>query len=454
MKKIIGYCNSRHLFALTLLLASTCVAEAASPRFAHIRQADERAETPAPKWVPGSLSVYNRLETPDATGSIWGLDYYSTMEYDNHGNMLVELSTDVAGERSRVKQTYNANGRYTSKITEKQMGPIWTKVEEVTRKFDDITGVEIEHRAMTYEGVSQSFPGNCFNRVITRDEQGRITKVEIQVLYSGIYDPTERIAITYGENGQATEIRATSQTRSGSWVESGVFSNIVWENTNGQITGLDGLFQGDNRIKSAHYHAIEDGVLNDYDITATYTEGNYTNFSNNCFGTLQGKLRSGKRVSFTQTDDNGSYKVNTQYYTLKENDTDYDWYETYYETYNYDAYGNDVLVEVLYSNMEDSRKVVEDRQKAEVTYDPEHGYPTEMIVSLYDIEGKVDFAFMKITYGDYIDANTIPESGIQAVGAAPGGKVEWFDLSGRRVSSPAGGIFIRKQGNDIQKVKI
>lgn len=412
------------------------------------------AENSAPNWKAQTISTFERMDSTDSSGSIWSIDCSNVYTYDHFGQPIENLEIYVDGTYQRISQEFDAAGRYTSKTTERQIGSEWVKIEETTRKFDDITGAEIEHRSYSYQN-GEATPGNCFNRVITRDELGRITLVEIQVLYRGFYDPTQRIYITYGDDGKPSELRATQLNNLGRWEEAGKYTDIVWENTNCQITTLDALFQGDNRIKSAHFYQ-RNGTKEyyDYDVTATYTDGNTTDFINDCRGMYQGYANSGCQINFRQTDQNGSINVKTRYYSL-DAAGEIDFWELYDETTKYDAYGNDVLIETIYSMSEaPSKKDVEQRVAATVDYDPTHGYPLSMIVSEYDPETKTTFQFLKIEYSDYIDANTIEESKIGNIAAPANGQTEWYDLSGRKVARPRHGIYLKREGSKVTKMNI
>lgn len=454
MKKIAMQNLFRHIL-LAAFVTGTAGASASAPRFAHARTEAPHTEAAEAHWVPGSLTTFSRLENPDQYGNLWELDFVSTFTYDSKGNALVTDNIESAGANNRVTQTYDERGFFTSKITEVQIGSEWVVSEKVSRKFDEITGVEIEHRATSYDDNGNERPGNNFNRVITRDADGRVTRVEIQVLHNGTYDPIQRIYVTYNDEGTPSEIRATALNSFGKWEEAGRYSDIVWENTNCQITTLDGLFQGDNRIKSARFYQ-KNGSQEyfDYQVTATYTEGDTMGYTSVSTGLFQGIANAVRTIVYKVTDDNGSYHVMTRYGTTDSEEPD----EIYDDTVKYDAYGNDVLVQTTYRTSEaGSRPSIEERQAASVTYDETYGYPLSMVVSIYDPETGKNDEILKVEYADYIDANTIEdvENSINAIGAAPAaGATLWFDLSGRRVSAPVKGIYIRRNGSVSTKVNI
>lgn len=402
----------------------------------------------AERWVPATVTVYG--SDPDSGGE-WFLDDISRYTYDRDGNQLVNVTTGGNGVVTRETKTYDSNGRYLTKLGESQSGTRWVAYERAQRQFDERTGLEIMVRNVNIAPNGTESPGNSFNRVITRDELGRITGVEIQVLFNGNYDPTERLTVTYGDNGLPVELRQLARNSRGTWETGAVYTDITWQDCDCQVASVEGLFTGKNRIKSAHF-VQRNGTrpYYDYDITATYQEGK-ADYDVEFTGMIQGYDRSGQRIEVRYTDRNGSSRMRTEYYSLKADSDEKEFSEYYINEVQYDAWGNDVLVQQLSYTSENPTRTLEMRQQANVVYDETYGYPLSMEVTDYDAETRTDKPMLKVEFADYLDASSLPESAIDQI-AAPSAAGEWFGIDGRRVARPGRGVFIHKQGNKVTKV--
>jgi len=376
------------------------------------------------------------------------LSYNTSLTYNALGKIVKEEITTADGERTRRTVTYDAAGRMVTETTEALEGDAWVKTEYKERAYDERTGVVISSVEYTCsDGVE--YPGNCYRRNIVRDAAGNVTSVEIAVLYQGEYDPTQRMTVTYDESGKAVSIScqmltSDSDTNQLVWVDADQYTDIVWHESDGQITSTDDLFRGTNRIASAHYVNTQDGEpFDDYDIEVTYAEtgSNYTSLFK---GMYQANADSGVSRVYEETErpEGGSEtRLFTSYYSLTD--------ETY-ESENYidllivDAYGLELeRSETFWFGDDDSEAEVMSTLGA-VTYDATEGYPLTVTFS----EDGMDF--MRVDYSDYVDCTTL-NSLRQLRAAAADGDVEWFDLAGRKVARPSNGVYIMRHGAETSR---
>lgn len=447
-----------HQLAAVALTAAAALPAQAAPRFSHARsQAAPQQHTPI--WVPTEVLTYFPDEEAEHGSGTWILDSSDTITCDSKGNALMTVSKLADGTVVREIKTFDARGFYTSKTAQVLTGAEWTTTQSTTRKFDEITGVVVEQRAINYGTDGTQSPGNCFDRVITRDDKGRISRVEVRVLYGGDYVATERIEMTYAETAEGpVTILASALDVAGNWGDAGKYTDIVWENTDCQITSLDGLFQGANRISSAHFYQ-QDGNKEyyDYDVTATYNPEKPLDFKSQAFGLYQGMERTGRRIEHRSEDANGSSRTLTEYYSLKAESDETDYSEFYLDEVRYDAWDNELLNSQTFWSSEDPRHTIEYQQTASVAYDPTHGYPLSMTLSDLDLETGRKIPLLKVEFGNYVDASLIDDNehdAITAPQAPAAAHAQWFDLSGRRVANPSRGIYIRRQGSVSTKVNI
>ena len=94
-----------------------------------------------------------------------------------------------------------------------------TKTE---RSYDNkLTSVITNNRQWIWIDNDWNMAGNCYQRIITRDNDGNITSAVIAVLLDGKYDPTRRLDITYAD-GKAVTLKESELTYDGieyKWVD-------------------------------------------------------------------------------------------------------------------------------------------------------------------------------------------------------------------------------------------
>ena len=92
----------------------------------------------------------------------------------------------------------------------------------------------------------------------------------------------------------------------------------------------------------------------------------------------------------------------------------------------------------------------QDEFSATVTYDQTHGYPLEYI-GQHTYDGQAPQYTERIVYSDYYD---VYEAGVNDIVIDQNAPVEYYNLQGVRVETPAPGFYIRRQGNTATKVLV
>lgn len=399
----------------------------------------EAAETAL--WCAGSEKVYMQIDGE------WMLIEHYTTTYDDMGNFLVRelIGYDESGiVESYARNTYvygNLNRYYTENLAETSPdGFSWTNSELIKRRYDErVPSVVIENEDYLWRGVEWNKSGNNYRRAITRDANGNITEVEISVPYMGIYDPIDRLTLTYDDRNVAIDIRHEVLTTGANgdfvWALSSHYKNIVWNKFNGQVTNVEDLPTADNRMASAEVWVSGDNYAQ---LVINYTDDNGS-FVSNLTGKIDG---TPTRQIITQRvlDSYGSYErvmeetsgvgALTMTYVVTDREV-------------VDAYG--LPLEIYSAEGEKGSEIVYNDIKGTVEYDPVHGYPL-VYVQHDDVE---DADAMRVEYSDYVDA-----AGVADIEAETGAAT-YYNLRGIQLDSPSTpGIYIRRIGDRVDKVVV
>lgn len=394
-----------------------------------------------PIWRPSSETIYIW------EGGKWShIETYQT-EYYPTGKPKVELIlTPGIREVTRTSYEYNSAGYPTLVLEEvSRTGTNYQVSQRDETEYDSrLEWVAIKKRQWVSINGELKLAGNCYNRTITRNDDGNITFVEIATLYNNGYEPSERLAVTYGADGKASEIKATSLTDIGNnqleWKDAADYTEIVWESTDGQIYSTDRLFSGSNRIKSAKCVSGHD-VL---DITIDYIDdkGSYNGVYKGLIDGLETTVETESRI----LDDFGSESLRQTFTYVEDGQT---YVESYYQEIAYDAWGYQTLFEDI-DNCDPEHPIIYDRLTGEVEYDPETGFPATYTVTQYNPDTDTMDNLQKVEFADYIDT-----AGIDGVAAdAVEGKTVYYNLQGIRVDNPTSGLYISRRGNTTRKVII
>ncbi len=451
---------------LALMAALPVGAEAASPLKVFKKACEAHVAASHAKKIPGvGIGGHDYMKVSDMaakfkptvtktygwTGKKWTLDESITYTYNSSGLTLSELSVDAEGDQSNTAYVYNENGKVTFKESKvSSNGVDFENYKKSEFEYDPILTNVITRRTEWLwmdlgKGKDWQLVGNNYKRTITRNEDGNITSVVIAVLFQDIYDPTQRLTVTYGEDGKATTISERLLNYDGKeyyWEQGMLITDIEWETTDGQIYDPEDLFLGSNRIKSAHYEDEDDMS---FDVTVEYAADSdaYTM-------TMTGVMSD---------EDMGDFEITgTAVYTPLENDgyvvestTSFMGEEAFRskEELRYDEWGHMTL---QYYEEEEDGELYYEKTIGEVEFDAE-GWPLSYTVSeeYYDSyygESQTELAF-KAEYFDYVDVTV----GVEAVEAAEG-PVRYFNLQGIPVERPsAGEILIKRVGDKAEKIK-
>lgn len=350
----------------------------------------KRMSEMAKKLKPGTTKAFGWIRNN------WILEDTYTYSYDSSGNVIVENSVEAGGDYVRTVSEYDANNKVTFRETKTSIdGVNYENNKKSLFEYDPIlTNVITQRTEWLWMQEEWKLVSNNYKRIITRDEEGNITSVVIAVLFNGIYDPTQRLEITYGADGKATTITEEILGYDGKdfyWEQSLKITDIVWDRTDGQIYSPEDLFIGNNRIGSAHYRDSDDLDMN---VTVEYADDSET-YTANMAMTMDG-MSVTATLEHIQLENDGYMDLGTTYYMGEEA------FSTR-EEYRYDDWG--LMTLALESEMEDGYTYTES-SVGEVEYDAE-GKPLTYTISERSVDGytgeEVTIYTLRAEYSDYID---------------------------------------------------
>ena len=446
------------VFALGLAAAMAMPAAAASVsplkmmkdvkvRLTEGKSGREVRKSPRKDAVKGmKVSELARTMKPGTTrtygwdGEDWMPEDTYTYVYDTKGNVIVENAVEAEGGCSRTVSEYDSNDMVKSKITTvSEDGIDFRNSSKSDFEYDPILTRVITDRAEWIWDDTEWQPGNCYRRIITRDGEGNITSSVIAVLFQGIYDPTQRVEVVYGNDGKATEISEwildfDYENLEYVWMQGVKITDIVWERTDGQIYNVDDIFIGNNRIGSAHY-LDPDGL--DMNVTVEYASDSDA-YTATMTMTMDGMSVTGTS-EYIPLENDGYIGIGTTYYEGEEMFSSR-------EEYRFDDWG--LMTLSLESATEEGFSYGE-RTTGEVEYDID-GKPTVYTVSstYFDDElGEAETEYViRAEYSDYVDVTV--GSGVSSV-IDPEDTGKYYDLNGVRVSSPGKGRIVIKNGKAV-----
>lgn len=442
-------------------LAATLSASAARPaeRFLH-HQATKtentvkkdkllksKSRSEAALWRAGKETISEWFEGEWLPGGV------NTLTYDSRGNILVNLSESEDGFY-RETFTYDDNNMMLSEITENSVDGETFEYEVKTLRTYDPVVTDLITSNYQYMWMMDAWEqlGNNYTYTVTRNDKGNIISLERAVLFQGIFDPTQRIAIEYGENGNATTI--TSQNLDYDyegnpvWIESDKITDIVWENTDGQIKSCELLsfMSGANRIKSATVLAEGETTI----VNVEYAD-NLGSYKSEISGAYEDGSSYHISTQVTAIDEFGSYELTEAYNAIypaeEEGMEPVTETNEIVEKVTNDAYGLNRLI--FHSESYDGEEAeIMEWTEGLVNYDETNGYPLDYLVKTWDEEAQELTNLLYVEYSDYADV-----AGITDVESAENdAPVVYYNLQGVRVDNPSAGLYIRKQGNKATKV--
>ncbi len=194
------------------------------------------------------------------TESWMAVEEYTTT-WDANGNSIVDLIKSLQDdEYGKIEYVYNEYGfnicqtSYTGTSADNFV-PTSRKV----REYDPVIhNLVVGSSDEMWDAATSSWVamGNVNRRVVTRNDDGKVTRVQIEVYYDGRWDPMEKYDFVYGSDGTATKIVYSTMEFDMNtyvpldWAESIVYENVEWYAFDGQIYDLDCVYEGANKIKS------------------------------------------------------------------------------------------------------------------------------------------------------------------------------------------------------------
>jgi len=376
----------------------------------------------------------------------------TTSTYNTAGLPLVEIH-DEDGLLFRTTYRYDANNQELEVIEEtNEEGEGYYNSARKTYEYDTV--VKDFRTATTnyvWDDVESAWTeqGNIWKRSVNRNNQGNVTDITVSVPYQGSMMPTEKTTITYDATTQKADTWSFQQYDSylEEWGAPLTYSDIVWENTNGQLVlSSEQFVLGDNRLKSAMItdEGEDIGLLQvtyaagkrDFDARLIYSDG--TGYETHKLTTL---------------DENGSYREEMGSYDETGAEIGFE-----YVIEKYDAQSNPVLYEEYFSE-EGGEPELMGGTKVEYTYDEQNRLLTETQYEwtpTYDDDDNMTGGsyepMVRRVYSDYKDVTTgiVPPVAQQSAGIAV------YSLQGVAVGTdtkklPAG-IYLVKSGNKVTKM--
>ncbi len=407
------------------------------------------------EWIPSE--EYTTTWTPqgypqvDLIKALDEEDTYSRVEYvyDEFG-MLTEQTTYVGETADNLVPSSRRLKEYDPKMHNLLLNTIAESWDEAAS-------------AWVSAGASQ-------RRVVTRDADGNVTSVQLELAYNGRYDPISKYEFFYGDDKKANNIVYSEMEFDYStyepvgWFEDLVYDNIEWYAFDGQIYDMDCIYEGNNKVKAfTQMYEGEPVVVS----TVTYV-GDTDDF------TLVGRMTDGVFEQTWTNYPNGGYLSEVVQTTEGVDGS----VEKYVESAMFNELGNDLLgiQYTIYDGVLEfgtylkGEEVLDPATELPVTYIQREFMPLEeggdeeeyfalsrmtvdeITAPLDELEGDWE-DFVKIEYSDYQIAGTGAVDKI-ATDIADG-KAEYFTIDGRRVNgTPASGLYIRRTATGAQKVLV
>lgn len=421
-------------------LSKSNKAKTEKPNRAYALKAAEAAQL----WCATTQKAYGW------NGEEWELDETYDIQYDGNGQPVVRDITDFSGFITRETMTYNDNGMLSTRLTEEAESADDPFVEsgKLSREYDTrvVNFITVNDQQMKYGDSWQ--PSNAYTQTVTRNEDGNVVLMERAVWFQGVYDPTYRLMIEYGEDGKASRIEESNlvydyDTDDFVWQSGQVITDIVWDRTDGQILSIDDICFGSNRISS--FTGIDEYGMEGSATVEYFEDGGYEAHLV-AYDPIEDEDIDAWNV-YTPLDENGSCKLENIVNYI------YDGYPYFtdvtIETNVYDEYGLILLEEVKCGD--GLMTWIEGRIEGEVEYDVNYGYPLTWMLSEYDPEEYELYPVFMAEYSDYIGLtgiDSVKDNGRSSEEAV------YYDMHGHKVSNPASGLYIRRTGSKAEKILI
>lgn len=392
-------------------------------------------------WKPGKQSNYFWWDNE------WSLAWEVTYTYTDEG----KLASAKQGDGTETRFEYDAEGRLTTETNYSPEGEVFQKYEYT---YDSvIKNLIVRSSIYNFEANEWKLMSEETTE-ITRNSDNNITQISDYSLYDGKKTEQQRVVYTYGDDKKINTIKLYYYDGEEGVEFDAEMTDIKWVKTNGQLIDLEfdelAYYFSENWIASATMpKATNEPYLGDIFVKFDYKSG--------LGGFTMTQTMNNEVIikdEFTITDTFCSY-TERSFEVYFDNDGDDVWVRDGEDLYDfirtYDKFGN-ILVEkeITYVDANPEKVLGTNELSGSVVYDTENGYPTEYTTTRkYDENPASDNN--RIVWSDYKSF----EAGIGAIATdnenAP---VEYFDLRGQRVDNPASGFFIRRQGNNVEKIVV
>lgn len=385
-----------------------------------------------------------------------------TFTYDSEGRTLTELAENLDKTQTQfypfslIEYTYDDLGRIVKSNVRAGFHIEDMHLVSTTETFYDEIRQDVVIEQNSYDVASdgtKSLNADSYKQIIERDEANKITAMYAFTWYDGDFLEVQSLELEYGEDGNPstiTESVLTQETETGPLEvkPNVIYTDCKWMACNGQIISLDDITVGDNLLTQAKVNTNEQA---DILMTVEYPGNEYDFISTSEYVYLT-IIPTTSVISYKDFGDKGFYSK-----TVTDQDLTsvgaYPVQSISQTLYQYDDYGNLLQAQdqTYYGHT-----IINSWKKGVVENDPNTGFPSTYIHSTYQLQEGSDYYGSweddyKITYGNWIDTADINDIILDTDNCAP---IEFFNLSGIKVDSPTSGIYIRKQGNRIQKVII
>ncbi len=391
--------------------------------------------------------------------SSWGDMNVEKYTYNSDGSVNTMEETG-----QKTVYTYDADGR-VQKVEVYNVYNGANKLVTVTEyEYDPIIkNFVVSETEYFYQGKTEPLYTTGNGTEITRNDAGNITKVRTYNVSNGSksYDD-EQMTVEYGADGTAVKVTYEKINENNGQATSEIeeqWTDIKWDTTDGQILSMESDDINADMYFSANRVASATVTSEDFPSAATFT-ATYDGDSYHSLLTMGDvKLREitfNCNEKFAPREDIEEYMS----YTAEIFETEYDEENgqfvaegttTTKETNKADAFGFCILNEQTTTEHGNSGdKTTTESKKTDVTYDDENGYPVQAAKWEKDDSDKDYVPVSLYFFSDYVDVSPAAVTAIEA--GSSDAPVEYFDLQGVRVSNPDSGIYIRRQGNVVEKV--
>ena len=405
-------------------------------------------KTVTPHRLPAKAAEEGEWAAQHESMYVWDGQWFhaedNDLKFDDYGRILTQYTTEFEGDYlvgyTLTTNTYNENGMVTERLIENsENGVDFLPSDRRVVEYDPILTSVITSNIQTIWVGDEEMDGNCYHFDITRNDAGNVSLAERAVLFNGIFDPTERFTVEYGDDGKATKASESQlmydyASRDYYWQDLTSLYDIVWEETNGQIHSLDSMMGGDNRVKSAEMYDEESDLH--FLLEMGYSsDGGYSMVLSSV--EMPGMVT---RMTYTPLPNDGYEMLMTEEYSGLE-------ILTIRETAEYASNGL-IIREYMSEEGYGGISYVEETKGEFFGNDADK--PEAYEYSFYDSDIDEWTPYMRIEFSDYTLLSSPSAVEIIDCTTAP---AEYYNLQGLKIQEPTkGSVCIERRGNKVRKV--